>query len=104
MLRAADAPWHLHHLKERDMNWDQIEGNWKQFRGKALEQWGKLTDDELDKINGRREMLSGRIQELYGVSKEEAEKQIQRFERYASERRSTPPDRSARNESRAPQG
>ena len=61
------------------MNWDRIEGNWKQFSGKVRQQWGKLTDDDLDVIDGRREELAGRIQEVYGVSKDEAEKQIDRF-------------------------
>jgi uncharacterized protein YjbJ (UPF0337 family) len=58
------------------MNWDRIEGNWKQIKGKALEQWGKLTDDELDRIAGRREQLVGLIQERYGMAKDEAEKQV----------------------------
>jgi uncharacterized protein YjbJ (UPF0337 family) len=61
------------------MNWDRIEGNWKQMTGKLRQQWGKLTDDDFDKIDGRREELSGRIQEVYGISKDEAEKQIERF-------------------------
>jgi len=58
------------------MNWDRIEGNWKQFRGKAKEQWGKLTDDDLNVASGKRDQLAGRIQERYGVAKDEAEKQI----------------------------
>jgi uncharacterized protein YjbJ (UPF0337 family) len=61
------------------MNWDRIEGNWKQFSGKVRQQWGKLTDDDLDVIDGRREQLAGRIQEVYGITKDEAEKQIERF-------------------------
>ena len=61
------------------MNWDRIEGNWKQLSGKVRQQWGKLTDDDLDVIDGRREQLAGRIQEVYGVSRDEAEKQIERF-------------------------
>ncbi len=63
------------------MNWDRIEGNWKQITGKVRQQWGKLTDDDLDVIDGRREQLAGRIQEVYGISKDEAEKQIERFSR-----------------------
>ena len=59
------------------MNWDRIEGNWKQFSGKVRTQWGKLTDDDLDVIDGRREELAGRIQEVYGISKDEADKQIE---------------------------
>ena len=58
------------------MNWDRIEGNWKQYKGNAKQQWGKLTDDQLDVIAGKREQLAGRIQEAYGVSKDEAEKQV----------------------------
>ena len=62
------------------MNWDRIEGNWKQFKGKVKEQWGKLTDDQIDVIGGKRDQLAGRVQEAYGISKDEAEKQIRRFE------------------------
>ncbi|MDN5869738.1 MAG: CsbD family protein [Nitrococcus sp.] len=62
------------------MNWDQIKGNWKQFKGNARTQWGKLTDDELDQIDGHREMLVGKIQERYGINKEEADKQVKDFE------------------------
>ena len=58
------------------MNWDRIEGNWKQFKGSALQQWGKLTDDQLDVIAGRRDLLLGRIQEAYGITKDETEKQL----------------------------
>jgi uncharacterized protein YjbJ (UPF0337 family) len=61
------------------MNWDRIEGNWKQFKGKVHAQWGKLTDDDLEVIDGHREELAGRIQEVYGISKDEAERQIERF-------------------------
>jgi uncharacterized protein YjbJ (UPF0337 family) len=61
------------------MNWDRIEGNWKQLSGKVRAQWGKLTDDDLDVIDGRREELAGRIQEAYGVTKDEAEMQIDTF-------------------------
>lgn len=62
------------------MNWDIAEGNWKQLKGKVKAQWGKLTDDELDVIAGKRTELAGRIQEVYGISKEDAEDQIKRFE------------------------
>jgi len=62
------------------MNWDIVEGNWKQFKGKVKAQWGKLTDDHLDVISGKREHLAGSIQEAYGVSKDEAEAQIKKFE------------------------
>jgi uncharacterized protein YjbJ (UPF0337 family) len=58
------------------MNWDRIEGNWKQFSGKAQQQWGKLTNDDLDVVEGRRTELVGKIQERYGVAKDEAEQQV----------------------------
>jgi len=58
------------------MNWDRIEGNWKQFRGKVLQQWGKLTNDDLDLVEGRRVELVGRIQERYGIARDEAESQV----------------------------
>lgn len=61
------------------MNWDQIEGNWKQLKGEAKVQWGKLTDDDLDIAEGHREKLVGRIQERYGYAKEEAEAEVDRF-------------------------
>jgi uncharacterized protein YjbJ (UPF0337 family) len=63
------------------MNWDRVEGNWKQFRGKVKEQWGKLTDDDLDVIAGKRDQLLGRIQERHGIAKDEAERQVETFER-----------------------
>jgi uncharacterized protein YjbJ (UPF0337 family) len=58
------------------MNKDRIEGNWLQFKGKVKEQWGKLTDDDLDVIAGKRDQLLGKLQERHGLSKEEAEKQL----------------------------
>jgi uncharacterized protein YjbJ (UPF0337 family) len=61
------------------MNWDQLEGKWKQYSGKVKEKWGKLTDDDLTVIHGRREQLVGKIQERYGIVKEEAEKQVDEF-------------------------
>lgn len=66
------------------MNWDQIQGNWKQVIGRAKEQWGKLTEDDLDVIAGRREQLSGIIQERYGVAKDDAEKQVAEWQRKAT--------------------
>jgi uncharacterized protein YjbJ (UPF0337 family) len=63
------------------MNWDRIEGNWKQLKGKAKQQWGKLTDDQLDVIAGKRDQLAGTIQAQYGITKEEAERQISAFEK-----------------------
>jgi uncharacterized protein YjbJ (UPF0337 family) len=69
-----------HEPKEIDMDWNIVEGNWKQFKGKVKEQWGKLTDDHLDVIAGKRDQLAGKIQESYGITKDEAEKQIKEFE------------------------
>ncbi|MEO8485702.1 MAG: CsbD family protein [Betaproteobacteria bacterium] len=63
------------------MNWDRVEGNWKQFKGKVKEQWGRLTDDDLDIIGGKKDQLAGKIQESYGVSKDEATTQIDRWAR-----------------------
>ena len=63
------------------MNWDQIKGNWKQFQGRAKQQWGKLTDDDLTRAEGDRDVLVGRIQERYGIAREEAERQVSEWER-----------------------
>ncbi len=66
------------------MNLDIVKGNWKQVKGKVKAQWGKLTDDQLDVIDGKRVELAGKIQEAYGVSKDEAEEQIKAFEKARS--------------------
>lgn len=58
------------------MNWDILEGKWKQFTGSAKENWGKLTDDDLDQAAGKRDILVGKIQEKYGIARDEAEKQV----------------------------
>jgi uncharacterized protein YjbJ (UPF0337 family) len=63
------------------MSWDRISGNWTQWKGRVRERWGKLTDDQLDVVAGRRDQLLGRIQELYGLTKEEAERQMRNWER-----------------------
>jgi uncharacterized protein YjbJ (UPF0337 family) len=63
------------------MNWDRIEGKWKQAAGKTKEKWGKLTDDDLHIINGKREQLVGKIQERYGIAKDVAERQVDEFAR-----------------------
>jgi uncharacterized protein YjbJ (UPF0337 family) len=73
-MRLASQP------QEIDMNRDRITGNWKQMRGKLKEQWGKLTDDELDMIEGNREQLVGKIQERYGIARDEAERQVTEWE------------------------
>ena len=61
------------------MNWDIIEGNWNQAQGKVKEQWGKLTDDDLATISGKRDQLAGKLQERYGMAKDEVEKQLETF-------------------------
>ena len=60
--------------------WDRAAGNWKQLKGKVKEQWGKLTDDDLDRIAGKRDQLLGKIQNSYGVSRDEADKQLRDWE------------------------
>ena len=67
------------------MNWDRIEGKWKQASGKIREKWGKLTDDDLTVIAGRRDQLVGRIQERYGLAKDAAEKEVDEFVRSYNE-------------------
>lgn len=61
------------------MNWDQIEGNWKQFRGTIKEKWGKLTDDDLTTIGGMRDQLVGKLQERYGIARDKAERDLEEF-------------------------
>lgn len=61
------------------MNWEQIKGDWTTYKGKVKERWGKLTDSEVDQINGRREQLEGTLQKEYGIAKEEARKEVDAF-------------------------
>jgi uncharacterized protein YjbJ (UPF0337 family) len=68
------------------MNWDQVEGKWKQFRGSAKQQWGKLTDDDLEQIAGTRDKLVGKLQERYGIAKEEAQKKADEWVKVQTER------------------
>ena len=63
------------------MNWDRIEGNWVEFKGKARERWGKLTDDDLDVIAGKREQLIGVLQQRYGYAKDSLERELRDFEK-----------------------
>ncbi len=60
----------------KSTQWEQVAGKWKQFSGDIKQKWGKLTDDELLEINGNREILAGKLQEKYGIAKEQANKQI----------------------------
>ena len=63
------------------MNWDQIEGKWKQFAGSARERWGKLTDNDWETIAGKKDQLVGLLQARYGLAKAEAEKQLDEWSR-----------------------
>jgi uncharacterized protein YjbJ (UPF0337 family) len=63
------------------MNWDRIEGNWTELRGKVRERWGKLTDDDLDVIAGRREQLVGVLQQRYGYAKDALDSEVRAFEK-----------------------
>ena len=69
------------------MNQDRIQGRWKQLKGKVKEQWGKLTDDDLDVIAGRRDQLLGRIQQRHGLARDEAERQITDWEHSSTDHR-----------------
>lgn len=68
------------------MNWDQVQGQWTQLKGKVKETWGKLTDDDLDVIAGRRDQLVGKLQERYGYAKEQAERFVEEFTSAAADR------------------
>lgn len=63
------------------MNWDQVQGKWKQVKGEAKTRWGKLTDDDLDVVAGQRDQLVGRIQERYGIAKDQAQKEVDDWNR-----------------------
>jgi uncharacterized protein YjbJ (UPF0337 family) len=85
---CAVSRWHgpcssLEHVSQggTQMNWDRIEGQWKQLKGKAQQRWGKLTDDDWDMIGGQRTELVGRVQELYGKQKDQAERDVEEWER-----------------------
>ena len=68
------------------MNWDQIAGNWKVAQGKARAQWGKLTDDDMAVVAGNRDQLIGKVQARYGVSKEEAARQVDDWQKGANDK------------------
>jgi uncharacterized protein YjbJ (UPF0337 family) len=67
------------------MNWDQMEGKWKQVKGSVRSRWGKLTDDDLETISGKKDQLVGRIQERYGIHKDEAQRQVDDWNRTLGE-------------------
>jgi uncharacterized protein YjbJ (UPF0337 family) len=80
--------------QEANMNWDVIEGKWKQFKGGVKVRWGKFTDDDLDQIQGQREKLIGKVQERYGHNRAEAEKQVEEWQKQAKEIREDAQERS----------
>jgi uncharacterized protein YjbJ (UPF0337 family) len=82
------------------MNWDQFEGKWKQYSGKVKEKWGKLTDNDLEAVRGRRDQLIGKIQERYGIVKQEAEKQVDEFAKAFRSEDSTQETRQGNQEER----
>lgn len=61
------------------MNWDIIQGKWKQMKGSVKEKWGELTDDEIDQIDGNKDRLAGKLQEKYGYAKDEADREIDTY-------------------------
>ena len=67
------------------MNWDRIEGSWQQLSGQLKEEWGKLTDDDIAVVNGRRDQLAGKLQERYGIAKDEAEQRLSAWQRKATD-------------------
>jgi uncharacterized protein YjbJ (UPF0337 family) len=67
------------------MDWNRVEGNWRQLRGRAKQQWGKLTDDDLTTVAGRREELAGKVQERYGIARDAARKQVDEWARNADD-------------------
>src|SRR5579863_4540891 len=70
---------------EFTMDWNRVEGNWKQLKGKAKQQWGRLTEDDLTQAAGRREELAGKVQERYGLAKDAAQKQVDEWVNSADE-------------------
>ena len=80
MLHGLSAP-----IRMTTMNWDRIEGKWKQLTGLARERWGKFTDDDIQTLTGQKNQLVGKIQERYGIPKAEAEEQAEIWSRALSE-------------------
>jgi len=76
------------------MNWDRVQGQWKQMKGKAKTKWGKLTDNDLDVIAGQKDQLVGRIQERYGIQKDEAQRQVEDWSRSLGEENASEAERN----------
>jgi uncharacterized protein YjbJ (UPF0337 family) len=87
-VEPADGVGHTHFAKtvgRTTMNWDTLKGKWKQLSGKVKEKWGKLTDDDLTAIAGKRDQLVGKLQQRYGYEKQQAEKELDDFARTLKE-------------------
>ena len=67
------------------MNWDRVEGNWKQMSGTLKQKWGKLTDDDLTLVKGKRDAFLGKLQERYGIARDEAERQLDEYLKHSAE-------------------
>jgi uncharacterized protein YjbJ (UPF0337 family) len=80
------------------MNWDQVEGKWKQMKGEVKTRWGKLTDDDLDVVAGQRDKLVGKIQERYGVAKDQAQREVDDWDRTQGAESDAQRDRIAQSE------
>jgi uncharacterized protein YjbJ (UPF0337 family) len=74
--RSRSAGRSAFDTKEGAMNWDRVQGKWKEFRGDVRTRWGQLTDDDVEQVEGRRDKLVGRLQQRYGLAREDAERQI----------------------------
>jgi uncharacterized protein YjbJ (UPF0337 family) len=75
-FRSADCSFEELLITEIKMDWNRVEGNWKQMKGKVKEKWGNLTDDDLTAVNGKRDQLEGKIQERYGLAKDQVKKDV----------------------------
>ena len=81
------------------MNWDQIEGKWKQYAGKAKTKWGKLTDNDMQTLSGKKDQLVGLVQERYGIAKDEAERQVNDWGNSFADDNAAQRDENARRQS-----
>jgi uncharacterized protein YjbJ (UPF0337 family) len=84
--------------REASMNWDQIEGKWKQYSGKAKSKWGKFTDDDVKVLSGKKDQLVGLVQERYGIARDEAERQVDEFGNSFSDDNATQRDENNRRD------
>jgi len=80
------------------MNWDQVEGKWKQIKGEAKTRWGKLTDDDLDMVGGQRDKLVGRVQERYGIAKDQAQREVEDWNKSLRDKNDALRERGAESE------